>query len=936
MRFIGYALLFLVALAAGAAVGVPGMVDRVGLKLEYKLERTLGVDLQVGSVDWTFDGDLALADVTVRLRDAPVDEPPILTAREIALKADVRPGQMKVRLETVHVVGGRLDVRRRADGTDNVRALAKRVRDVFAPSGEERTSGASGGGLSRYLVKTIPKLTTRDLTVAVDAGPVVVPEGLGLPTRVELRRGTVTVENTSLIREEDNLTVTARFQDTSLDPGQGLSLSTTLELAGGALPIELAFDRPARVRVGRRVVAVGALRWKRGRLELDDVALSVPVREEATARDEPVDPAVTVKQVRVFPGQAFDPATIKQALGSGDRMSAARKLIEAIERIELHEPALMVERTPTGHNFSDLVGPVGVSEEPKPSAEPGPDKALGVLMEATRAASERLAGQQVAVDGSRLRGFLVRGFGRFERAVARVNAAVIAAAGRVPFRDLVIKGGHFAWRDGRRQGADPDGPEGNPHRLEKFDLEARRDGDLLTFETSFVMPGSSSEQNTISGKVHMTTGDTQLRARIARLKVYPYRHLMPASLPVDPEMTVHDTDLTLVWSPGHNVARIEGEMALGKVAFHYPALAAEPLRDMEVEMRFNAQLDRKRKTLVMGKSAVKLGLIPMTVRFDVSDYDSAPQLSGVVRIDRARAQDIADSLPREFVPLLEGMRVKGTVGWHLDFSLDSNDIESLVYHSYPDVNGFEVVDLGSRLNLDAVRGTFLHRVEEADGNVREMLVGPGSSGWVPLSRISRYMIKAVTTTEDGGFFRHDGFSSYAIRQSIITNLKKGGFYRGASTISQQLVKNLFLSRRKTISRKVQEAFITWQLESALSKERILALYFNVIEWGPGIYGVRQAARHYFGKHPSELTPLDAVFLVSIIPNPKRYYYQFRRGEVTDGWRRHLRWIMSVMAQRGKISEETFLGSAPYSPYFRGQKRPEPSPGGVSLLPTRTQ
>ena len=181
------------------------------------------------------------------------------------------------------------------------------------------------------------------------------------------------------------------------------------------------------------------------------------------------------------------------------------------------------------------------------------------------------------------------------------------------------------------------------------------------------------------------------------------------------------------------------------------------------------------------------------------------------------------------------------------------------------------------------------------------------------------MPKAITTTEDGSFFRHNGFSQYAIRQSIITNLKKGGFYRGASTVSQQLVKNLFLSRAKTISRKMQEMFITWRLEKILTKTRIMELYLNVIELGPGIYGIKHAARHYFDKHPRDLDLLECVFIASLIPSPNRYYKQFARGEVTPGWRRYLRTLIGVMRQRNKITQEEYARAAPYSPVFRGQK-----------------
>ena len=417
-----------------------------------------------------------------------------------------------------------------------------------------------------------------------------------------------------------------------------------------------------------------------------------------------------------------------------------------------------------------------------------------------------------------------------------------------------------------------------------------------------------------------TSGGVQLRARLDALGLMKYRHALPASLRIAPSTRLYNTDVTLVWSPTTQLARIGGKVALDDLGFYYGPLASKALSGIDFQLDFQAQLDLGAQRLILEQSKLQVGETKSLVKLEATDYKGAPQLAGVFRLHRARAQDVVDAIPSELIPLLNGLKVAGTFAWQLDFSLDTSDMESLTYNAYPELNQFEVLDMGERLNIDAVRGTFTHSVQEANGEQIEMLIGPDSKTWVPSAQISKYMVKAVTTTEDGSFFRHEGFSPFAIRQSIITNLKKGGFVRGASTISQQLVKNLFLTREKTISRKLQELFITWQLESNLSKTQIMELYLNVIEFGPGIYGIKRAARHYFGKSPGDLSALDAVFLASIIPNPKRYYYQFTRGEVTDRWRRHLRWILRVMVERGKLSEDEFLDAAPYSPLFRSNIR----------------
>lgn len=141
--------------------------------------------------------------------------------------------------------------------------------------------------------------------------------------------------------------------------------------------------------------------------------------------------------------------------------------------------------------------------------------------------------------------------------------------------------------------------------------------------------------------------------------------------------------------------------------------------------------------------------------------------------------------------------------------------------------------------------------------------------WVPYHKISPELKEAVVAHEDDEFFEHPGFNLGAIKKALIYDWKKKRFARGASTITQQLAKNLYLSPSKSIFRKLREILIAMKLERELSKQRILELYLNVVEWGPGIYGCEAAAKHYFGVPAAALTPSQAQSLVSILPNPRR-------------------------------------------------------------------
>jgi monofunctional biosynthetic peptidoglycan transglycosylase len=142
--------------------------------------------------------------------------------------------------------------------------------------------------------------------------------------------------------------------------------------------------------------------------------------------------------------------------------------------------------------------------------------------------------------------------------------------------------------------------------------------------------------------------------------------------------------------------------------------------------------------------------------------------------------------------------------------------------------------------------------------------------WVPYDSISPHLKRAVLVAEDIGFFSHRGFETTEIKEAIRDALSGERSLRGASTITQQLAKNLWLSPSRSLLRKLKEAALTYQLEHELSKRRILELYLNVVEFGPGVYGAEAAARYYFGKPAAALDPREAALLAAGLPRPSRW------------------------------------------------------------------
>jgi monofunctional biosynthetic peptidoglycan transglycosylase len=184
-----------------------------------------------------------------------------------------------------------------------------------------------------------------------------------------------------------------------------------------------------------------------------------------------------------------------------------------------------------------------------------------------------------------------------------------------------------------------------------------------------------------------------------------------------------------------------------------------------------------------------------------------------------------------------------------------------VYLTLPDVRVLEKANPKTTAFMEL-------RKEEAREDGRKFSI---RHQWVPYSRISPMLKRAVIVTEDAAFFDHDGIDLEEIKASMEKNWEEGQFLRGGSTITQQLAKNLYLSPSKNPVRKATELLIARRLEAELSKQRILEIYLNVIEWGDGIYGAEAAARHYFNASAASLSAEQAAFLSAIIPNPRTAY-----------------------------------------------------------------
>jgi monofunctional biosynthetic peptidoglycan transglycosylase len=170
--------------------------------------------------------------------------------------------------------------------------------------------------------------------------------------------------------------------------------------------------------------------------------------------------------------------------------------------------------------------------------------------------------------------------------------------------------------------------------------------------------------------------------------------------------------------------------------------------------------------------------------------------------------------------------------------------------------------------------------------------------WVELKEVSRFAQGAIVLSEDWGFYEHLGvdFEEIQIALRDMVSLKK---MRGASTISQQLMKNIFLTSKRSLGRKIHETILALKLERSVEKKRILELYLNIAEFGDNLYGIKRASFYYFGKPPSDLNPREGAFLAMLLPSPKRYEKSFRQKKLTPFVRNRVEEIL-VKMRMGKV------------------------------------
>ena len=379
----------------------------------------------------------------------------------------------------------------------------------------------------------------------------------------------------------------------------------------------------------------------------------------------------------------------------------------------------------------------------------------------------------------------------------------------------------------------------------------------------------------------------------------------------------------VVLSAAGDALTFDGQIALRSISVKQPRLSAEPLRGIDFAVSARGLLDDAGR-LRVDDAQLDMGALHVRTHGTIEESRDHFGLSLAVDVAPAACQALLDSTPQGLLPTVRSARMTGTFGATSRVSFDTRTIDKLVLE-YEIDDRCKLAEVPADLARERFTSSFTYRTYHPDGTPSDTTTGPGTTGWTDIDDISPFMVAAVLTTEDGAFYKHHGFNHSAIRNSAAANLKARRFVRGASTITMQLAKNLFLSREKTLSRKIEELILTDYLEQAFRKDDMMELYLNVIEFGPDVYGVTRAAEYYFGRKPEELNLSECFFLASIMPSPVRYGKLRDKGQVSEGWMKHLQTLMEIAAKNGKISRaELAEGLAQTIVFVKpGDPRPEP-------------
>lgn len=346
----------------------------------------------------------------------------------------------------------------------------------------------------------------------------------------------------------------------------------------------------------------------------------------------------------------------------------------------------------------------------------------------------------------------------------------------------------------------------------------------------------------------------------------------------------------------------KNDITVEDITFFHPLIDSQPFALPLFRFKGEVTFDRNEKSAATKDAELSLGGINAV--FSASYSKDSKNFS--IKTESANLNKLETLIHDEE---FEGYLFGGTLELLAEYSQEGDEPPVFSIEG----NLIDPKQLSER--MDYLKLPFEYIWTNEDGSTRKIFVGERNFDFTPISLIPDHLIWAVVVSEDAGFFVHKGVDFQELDAAVKDNIKKHKL-RGGSTITQQLAKNLFLNRDKTLLRKFREVLLAIELDATLSKERLLEIYFNIIEWAPGIFGISQASYYYFGKQPYQLTPIESAYLASVIPGPAKYHYMFLSKNVTENWYKSLYRILIIMNETGHLSTDDYFDSIQQPIVFR--------------------
>jgi hypothetical protein len=326
------------------------------------------------------------------------------------------------------------------------------------------------------------------------------------------------------------------------------------------------------------------------------------------------------------------------------------------------------------------------------------------------------------------------------------------------------------------------------------------------------------------------------------------------------------------------------------------ALASEPVAGLSGQLLLAGAVSRADRSWQLSRATLIVG----DVQLDASGSGAWPGPTATAEIDilmpPVEVGRIRRSLPPALMPWLSGARIEGAIGFRAWLDIDA---------SMPRAGVSEFELLARDLRVESLSGVSLP--EFSADRVTRLPARPGagwpsvdSRGWVTLGELAPGTVRTLLAAEDDAFFRHSGFDWRGIERALARNYAAGAFVAGGSTLTQQVVKNVYLTQERSLARKFQEAVLTWLLEQRVPKERILEIYLNTARFGPAQVGIERAARDYFGTTARELTRAESMLLASMLPSPAVFGARYLAGEIDPTRLEKMRHVVANLERDGSI------------------------------------